>query len=124
MLQKDLIAAIRDSTDCKLKVANTLMGKLLSATVAASPRLPVSVREELSRFAIEGSKLRETWLRRLGQPEEAQQESAENIFAWHRSDEEYLAKAPLGLTYLARFKNQKRGNASYPIGMAMKVSAA
>lgn len=124
LVQKDLLPAIRDSTDCKLKVANNLMGKLLSATITASPRLPVSAREELSRFVIEGSNLRDEWLSRLNQPEEVQGLSARDIFSWHKRVEAHLAKAPLTPTYLARFKNQKRGNASYPTGMSMKVGGA
>ena len=68
LVQKDLRAAMRDSNDCKLKVANSLMGKLLSAAVVASPRLPAAAREDLSRFVIEGNNLREQWESRLNQP--------------------------------------------------------
>jgi hypothetical protein len=124
LLQKDLLAAMRDSTDCKLKVSNSLMGKLLSASVPASPRLPNSVREDLSRFVIEGNNLREQWESRLNQPLEVQRESANDIFAWHKRIEVYLSKPPLGLTYLARFKNQIRSGGSYPSGIMVKISGA
>ena len=122
LLQKDLRAAMRDSNDCKLKVANTLMGKLLGAAVVASPRLPAAVREDLSRFVIEGNNLREQWESRLGQPMEVQQQSANDIVAWHKRIEGYLDKPTLGLTYLARFKNQIRGGGSYPSGIMAKIA--
>jgi hypothetical protein len=124
LVQKDLLAAIRDTTDCKLKVANSLMGKLLAASAVASPRLSVSVREELSRFVIEGNNLRGQWERRLNQPEEVQRQSAAEIFAWHKRVEDYVGKPPLGVMYLARFKNQKRGSGSYPSGINLNVAGA
>jgi hypothetical protein len=124
LLQKDLRAAMRDSNDCKLKVANTLMGKLLGAAVVASPRLPAAVREDLSRFVIEGNNLREQWESRLNQPIEVQQQSANDILAWHKRVEGYLDKPTLGLTYLARFKNQIRGGGSYPSGIMVKIAGA
>ena len=48
--------------------------------------------------------------------------SPKDINAWHKRVEDYLAKPPLGLTYLARFKNQTRSNGSYPTGMGMKTA--
>lgn len=126
LVQKDLLAAMRDSTDCKLKVSYSLMGKLLGAAVVASPRLPAAVREDLSRFVIEGNNLREQWESRLGQPMpmEVQQQSANDIVAWHKRIEGYLDKPTLGLTYLARFKNQIRGGGSYPDGIMVKLEGA
>ena len=53
-----------------------------------------------------------------------QQESANDILAWHRRIEGYLDKPTLGLTYLARFNNQKRGGGTYPSGIMMKIAGA
>lgn len=124
LVQKDLLAAMRDSTDCKLNVSNSLMGKLLGAAVVASPRLPAAVREDLSRFVIEGNNLREQWESRLNQPIEVQQQSANDIVAWHKRIEGYLDKPTLGLTYRARFKNQIRSGGSYPDGIMVKLAGA
>jgi hypothetical protein len=43
-LQKDLRAAIQDSNLCRLKVADTLISKLLGATAVASPSIPPIAR--------------------------------------------------------------------------------
>lgn len=82
------------------------------------------MREDLSRFVIEGNNLRDQWERRLNQPENVQKQSANDILAWHKRVEDYIEKPPLGLTYLARFKNQKRGNSSYPSGIMVKIAGA
>jgi len=37
LLQKDLLAALKSSTDCKLKVFDALKGKLLSSTAPTTP---------------------------------------------------------------------------------------
>lgn len=120
LLQKDLRAAMRDSNDCKLNVANSLMGKLLSASAPASPRLPNSVRKELSRLALEGSTLRDTWFNHVRANGGMEPPSSKDILDWHKRVEDYLAKPPLGLTYVARFKNQTRSNGTYPILMGKK----
>jgi len=121
LLQKDLLGALQTSTDCKVKLVPSLMATLLSATATG---MPVSVREDLSRFVIEGNELKGKWLSRWRQPEAVQQESINDIAAWHKRVETYLAKEPLGLTYLARFTNQKRGTGSYPAGMLVRFGGA
>jgi hypothetical protein len=120
LLQKDLRAAMRDSNDCKLNVVNTLLGKLLSASVPASPRVPDSVRKELSRLALEGSTLRDKWFSHVRANGGTEPPSGNDILAWHKRVEDYLAKPSLGLTYVARFKNQTRSNGSYPILMGKR----
>jgi hypothetical protein len=43
LLQKDLLTAMRDKTNCKMSVNNVLMGKLLAAAVASREPLKLSV---------------------------------------------------------------------------------
>jgi hypothetical protein len=119
LLQKDLAAAMRDSSECKLKVANSLMAKLLSASI--TPRLPQAVREVLSSFVLEGNSIRKQWLEHLNQSDRVQAKSANAVVEWHNRLVGYLERPSLGVTYVARFANQKRSSASYPSGMSMKV---
>jgi hypothetical protein len=51
-----------------------------------------------------------------------QKQSAADIYAWHKRVEGYLAKSAVGLTYLARFKNQKRGSGAYPSGINISIA--
>ena len=104
VLQKDLYAATRDSANCKMNVSTMLLGKLLVATSAASPRLPASPREELSGLTIEGLNLKRELGRRMN---ESKPEIKQNIIAWHKKVETYLETLPLGRTYVARFYNRK-----------------
>ena len=81
-----------------------MLGKLLGATSTALPRLPASAREELGDLTIEGLNLK----RELGsRMNESQPQTRQNIFAWHKKVESYLATLPLGKTYVARFNNRK-----------------
>src|SRR2546427_72471 len=71
VLQKDLLAATRDTTDCRLKVINVISTKLLAA--ATDPyRLPLSVRQDIAGFVLRGDDLRTQWRSRMGQPEGVQ----------------------------------------------------
>ena len=104
VLQKDLYAATRDSTNCKMNVSTMMLGKLLSATSTASPRLHASAREELSGLTIEGLNLKRELGRRM---DESKPETRQKIFVWHKKVESYLETLPLGRTYVARFNNRK-----------------
>jgi hypothetical protein len=104
LLQKDLLTAMRDTTNCRMTVANTLMGKLLGA--ATAPRLPDNVREDLSRFVLEGNNL----LHRLvttDRNEAAEKQIQAQILDWHNRVEQYLSRPPIGVTYLARFRTRE-----------------
>jgi hypothetical protein len=104
LLQKDLLTAMRDTTSCRLTVANTLMSRLLGAAVA--PRLSDTVRDELSRFVLEGNQL----LQRLPSVEPnqaAEKEMKALVLDWHQRVERYLSQLPRGLTYVARFRTRE-----------------
>ena len=116
-LQKDLLAATRDSTECKLKVTTLLSTKLLAAAIADPYRLPRSVREDFAAMALKGNEWKHHWVTRLNQPEDVQRVSAKRIIDWHKSVEDYITKTPsLGLTYLARFRIG-RSSGTYPAGI-------
>ncbi len=104
LLQNDLYAATRDSTNCKMNVSTMMLGKLLDATSTALPRLPASARDELSGLTMEGLNLKQELERRMN---DAQPEIRQDISVWHKKVENYLGTLPFGRTYVARFNNRK-----------------
>jgi hypothetical protein len=57
-LQKDLLAATQNSTECKLNALKAVMSAVFGATAADPYRLPKTVRVELAGLVNEGNKVR------------------------------------------------------------------
>lgn len=93
--------------------ANSPSGTNQAEIVKANRR---EIQQKITGYMSEGNSLRNKVIPGVVLSQEQQQAWVVSVNGWHKSVEVYLKTIPRGDTYLARFRNQSRSNASYPGG--------